>query len=114
MCGRQQGIVNQIFGMPCKQCDKSENHKAPGNRREEEETYRDWKEAEAEAGNAHADQKGAGGGLQCARMQVTHTTINIREREGASVCVCVCMCGIWRGSCGCASLRFTASTNNCN
>lgn len=57
ICGRQQGIVNQIFGVPCKQCDKSENHKAPGNLREEERTYRDRKEAEA--GNAHADKEGA-------------------------------------------------------
>lgn len=55
MCGRQQGIVNQIFGVPCKQCDKSENHKAPGTRREGEGEPT----ATETEGNAHADTRNA-------------------------------------------------------
>lgn len=61
MCGRQQGIVNQIFGVPCKQCDKSENHKAPGTRRKRERKGEgEGEPTETETkGNAHADTRNA-------------------------------------------------------
>lgn len=78
MWGQHQGLVNQIFGVPCKQCYKSESRKTTVRQEHEQGQGQGLGRgiyAEAE-GNAHADKENADG-LQCARMHMTHKAINI-------------------------------------
>lgn len=104
MCGRQQGIVNQIFGVPCKQCDKSENHKAPGEREREKERENPQRQRQKETPTQTQGTRRRWR-LQCARMQVTHATINmhvqgggggVRKKEGGRG-----VPGIWRETAVC-------------